>query len=613
MPDLAFNYFANHTRIEVNSELLSAGRLATCLLQLPPTVQEAHTDERRPLALNALRDLLAGGNGHAQPALNAMMPGAGPVLVVSPEYAFGSGDWNDVDALVRAAGRPLVLVAGFGATAGSEVLSWSTVPPNGGTERHLSWQQDTTPISPVRRVNGGWCWIHEPGGTTHCICYLKSVLEQGYEAVELDDLQTGTTLLHLRFADLDLTPLICADLLQPAAHNQFSPQARIQAALAQVAVDRPALVVGSLLQLGFNVNWSIAIDSLLNTALAGRKAAVVLCNVSHDVPATQEETDKWRCLSGVFVRFGEHTKGQKSLPAARALNAQGVVGAVVRYTHAAATVGEIAWPPYNPINGDLIWRGNMYCAINDQGLVAPIAAAPRKEECEVLRFLRRYPPDQGTAPRLTSGINALRKNLLAGEKPSPAALINATLNGVTVAKQIDADHLGQDNVASALKLGLHAVAALKSIDGFAWQEKAESFSQLQAVNMDIDILVWRSATDTRRAMQRSLSQWRLSGANQPSLVVLGTSAYGDLQDEEIVDELRDDISLAPAPIADLQVGGSLGVIEGDYTTSRARGRVATLSLGHVADLYLDYDQSEDHGRATALFNRITACFQGNPV
>lgn len=608
VPNLAFHFEDHHTRVDVAATLLSGARLNICLLQLAPTVPQAHDDASRPVAVNALRDLLAGGANHAQPALAEILPGAGPVLIVAPEFALGSGDWGAVDALVRAARRPLVLITGFGATAGQVVLDWQVGAVAGETVRHLSWRQDVNTISSAMRVNGGWCWLHEPGGTTHCITYLKNVLQQAYEAVVLDDLQTGETVLHLRFRDLDLLPLICADVVQPAAQSPASPQARIRAALSQVPADRPALIVGSLLQLGFSPNWAIAIDSLLNTVIAGRTGAVALCNVAYDTPDPDEDKDKWRSLSGVFAPFGELPKGQASLPAARALNAQGVVGAVVRQTHASVTAGLVAWPPYNPINGSFVWRGNMYCPILANGLVAPIVAAPDIAACEVARFLRRHPPEAGTAPRLATGIETIETQLGSSAPPKPADLLNTTLHGVSAAKPFQPDGLNDGEVTSALKAGLHAVATLKSIPGIEWQSSTERTGQLRLEAEDIHLLVWRSSTASRRAMKRDLATWRLHSANHPSLVVLGASRLGDLDDEEIDDQPRDDISMSPNSTATLDAGGSLAEVAGDITAARGRRRVVTLRLSHVADVYADYDAAADNARVTALLDRICGCF-----
>ncbi|MCT8003789.1 hypothetical protein NZL82_18100 [Sphingomonas sanguinis] len=123
MPDVTLHFSERVTRVDVAASLLAASRLGICLLQLPSSAS-VDGDHPRPLAIGAVRDLLVGGPDHAAPALQRMIPGADPVLVVAPEYTFGSSDWAQIDALVRAATRPIILLAGFGATIGQSVLDW---------------------------------------------------------------------------------------------------------------------------------------------------------------------------------------------------------------------------------------------------------------------------------------------------------------------------------------------------------------------------------------------------------------------------------------------------------------------------------------------------------
>lgn len=187
MPNLTFHFAAGHTRVDVDYGLRGGGGLNICLLQLPATVEEALVDNRRPVAVNAIRDLLIGGANHPQPALQQLMPGGGPVLIVASEYALGSGDWEAVDEIVRSSNRPIIVITGFGATFGETVLDWQANSVEGGTERLFGWRQDEHSISDIMRLNGGWCWIHDPNDSTQCIVYLKNVLEQGVEAVALPD------------------------------------------------------------------------------------------------------------------------------------------------------------------------------------------------------------------------------------------------------------------------------------------------------------------------------------------------------------------------------------------------------------------------------------------
>jgi hypothetical protein len=607
VPDVTFHFTDRVTRVEVSASQLAAGRLGVCFLQLPASLNEIAGDENRPLAVATLRDLIVGGPDHQVPALSRMIPGSDPVVIIAPEYAYGSGDWAQVDAQVRATTRPIVLLAGFGATIGQEVLNWHAAGAGGGSERHLAWSQVDGPISDIQRVNGGWCWLHVPGETTHCIAYLKNVLEQSVEAVEIPDLQEGRTILHLAFNDVDIFPLICADLLQPAAQNAGSPQGRIRQALNTTAVNRPALVVGSLLQHGYNVNWVTAVNSLLNTVLTGRPGAVALCNIAADEPKADETHDKWRSMSGFYVPFDALPKGQEDLPAVRALNDIGIAGGVVRATQACATTGLVSWGPFTPIQGKFAWRGNISCPIGSSGLAALNGAPPPPAGGEIVRFMRRHPPPTNVARRLPHGVTLVVEQLNGTNAPTPEALLDATLSGVGSARSQDPDKLHVPETSAALKAGIHALATLRSIDDISWQPNAKLTGQLRLANGK-HILVWRSPDKTRRAMRRDLAAWRLlPGHDHPDLIVFGAGPHGDLAEGEIPQDRRDDITSAPAAGAELAAGGSLSARDGDFTTAQGVRRVAGLGLANIADVYADFEEGSDPGRVAALLGRIGEC------
>jgi hypothetical protein len=608
VPDINFHYSDRVTRVDVAASLLAATRLGICLLQLPPSVAAVDGDHSRPLAIGTVRDLLVGGPDHVVPALQRMIPGADPVLVIAPEYTFGSGDWTEIDTLVRAATRPIILLAGFGATIGRSVLDWQAGGAGEATQRHLGWREADGAISDIQRVNGGWCWLHTPGETTHCIAYLKNVLEQSVEAVNLPDLQEGRAIIHLAFGDVDVFPLICADLLQPAVQDARSPQARILHALGGTAADRPALVVGSLLQSGYNVNWVAAVNSLLNTVLAGRPGAVALCNIATNAPKADEAHDKWRSLSGLYVPFDALPKGQDNLPAVRALNDMGIAGGVVRVTEACATTGHVTWGPFTPVKGKFAWRGNMSCPIGNAGLAALTGPTPSPAAGEIARFLRRYPPDATAAPRLQIGLNLVVEQLHAAAAPTPAALLDATLSGVDTARPQDPDRLHVAETSAAFRAGIHAVATLKSIDGISWQANPKLTGQLRLPNAK-HLLVWRSPDKSRLAMRRDLAAWRMQpGGEHPDLIVLGAGPNGDLVEGEIPQDRRDDISTAPSSGAELAVGGSLAAREDDFTAARSLRRVAGIGLANVADVYADFEEDADAGRVARLLGQMDACF-----
>ncbi|TIS15291.1 MAG: hypothetical protein E5X07_36690, partial [Mesorhizobium sp.] len=149
------------TTLSIDLDITVEAKLHVCLAQLPKPPQDAIAgDASRPVAVTSATQLLTGGGGHAGPALSEMAPGNETVLVVFPEFAFGSVDWEALDAAIRASARPLIVLAGFGATAGGWLIDWAGLATGDGqTRRRLAWDQAGDGIGDIRRVNGGWCWV----------------------------------------------------------------------------------------------------------------------------------------------------------------------------------------------------------------------------------------------------------------------------------------------------------------------------------------------------------------------------------------------------------------------------------------------------------------------
>lgn len=616
MPDLHFTFTQHTTTIDVDTAITVEGKLHVCLMQTIATSTDAITTDRgRPAAVSAVRHLLVGGDGHAAAVLSEMVPGAQPVLIVLPEFSFGSGDWEAVDKLIRLVNRPLVLVAGFGATAGHVLLDWrATQVAAGETTRHFAWDQGTNGIGGVRPVNGGWCWIHLPGGGTHCLTYLKNIAEQNVEAVALADLQFGRTITHLRFSDVDLFPLVCADMLQPIAQHPDSAQARIRETLNGLGdATRPALVIGSLLQHGYNVNWERAIDSLLNQVMADRPGLVALCNISHDEPVADEAEDRWRSLTGVYGKWDELTKGQKNLPCGRRINATGIVGAVIRRSEPTIASGTIDWGPYGPVDSKFVWHADMLCPVGLVGLQSPIARPPSQHGCEMVRFLRRHPPKADWSPRVALGADRIATHLASAAKPSASKILDALLGGVRPVAA-DPDALHDSLIQAAVIMGLHSLATMVTVEGIGWQSEEAQVGQLLLPAYDRNILIWRDPLKTSRQMRRELGAWRLEATPHPDLIVLAASRFGDVEEGNIEEQRRDDVSVTPPSSADLGATGTLAAGEADITLPRARRNVATLGLSRIASIYADYDPvTGDDMTIDDVRTRISASFTNEVV
>ncbi len=596
------------TTLSIDLDITVESKLHVCLAQLPKPPQDAILDDAsRPLAVAAAAHLLTGGGGHAGPALSEMAPGNETVLVVFPEYAFGSVDWEAIDAAIRASARPLIVLAGFGATPGGWLIDWAGVATGDGqTRRRLAWRQAGDGIGGIRRVNGGWCWVHVPG-ETHCIVYLKTVAEQSGEAVVLPDLQFGRWITHLCFKDVDLFPLICADMLQLPGDHPDSAQARVAEALLDVPGDRPAMVVGSLFQHGYNINWVRAIDSLLVHVLAGRRGLVALANVADANVSAIEAEDQWRSLSGVFGKWDELTKGQVNLPSGRRVMTTGVIGAVVRHSDPVITSGAVDWGPYGPVDSKFVWHTAMLCPINLDGLVAPVALPPPPHACEISRFLRRHPGAPNWSPRLRAGSVAIAAHLAAGTSPKAKQILNTLLNGPG-GGAVDPDTLHEITQQQAVEHGLHALATLTTIEGNVWQAATGQQGQLSHGASGRHLLVWRDPRKTKMQMRAILSNWQQQAGEHPDLIVMAQSHFGDIDEGAVAEARRDDFSAAPASA--VGAGGRLMAEQSDYTAPRGRRRVSVVSLAAVASVYADYQPGvDDTPLVEALQARLDAAFE----
>ncbi|MBR1325703.1 ABC-three component system protein [Bradyrhizobium ottawaense] len=592
MADPQLSYSDRATTVALDATILSEGKLQVCLMQISPVMARIAQDESRPDAVAAVRHLLIGGGEHAVPALSEMAPGAAPVLIVAPEFAFGSGDWSAVDEAIRQSNRPIVLIAGFGATPGQKILEWGAQNGAAGpTSRHFAWDQQAQPIGSARPVNGGWCWYHHPTDGTHCFTYLKSIAEQNVEAVDLAELQYGRTATHVRFNDLDLFPLICADMLQPIAEHPDSSQARIREVLDAINnPDRPALVIGSLLQHGYNVNWESAIDSFLNQVMADRRALVALCNVPYDKPLPREEVDRWRSLTGVYGKWGELTKGQRNLPVGRRLNVRGVVAAVVRRTQPTIASGAVDWGPYGPVDGKFVWHADMTCSCGPQGLAAPIKLPTSQHACELVRFARRHPPEPGWSPRVGEGLRNLATQVASGATPRARRIINSLLYGVT---PIEADPDILHEMETAAVAAIHALAIVSTIKGVVWQSIEAQDGQLKMGNVDRNVLIWKDPKMTSGQMRRELGAWKIDTAKHPELIVIGGSRFGDIDAGPVEERPRDDVSLSPSGDAQLGASGSLTADENDITRPKVRRVIAAIGISRVAKIYAEHESTND--------------------
>ena len=265
-------------------------------------------DASRPEAL-ALASALFSRNGEGQYpiAINAPLRNA---VVLFPEFAFGSGDFANLDALIRPQPRPVMVFAGFGAIRGDRLR---TVIQE---EQILcGWQSGIEAVDATKRYNAAWCWIHDPrqnGANSHrCYILLKNWPEQRTERVGIPDLAGGTETVRLVADDCTIFPLICADILCNTAN---CPQERIAASIRASNLNRNKVLIPVLMLDGkpSNPAWSSRLAHMIQAD--PNKVAIITCNHVSVSPLSAELDDQMRCLSGALVSIQQFSPDHRELP-----------------------------------------------------------------------------------------------------------------------------------------------------------------------------------------------------------------------------------------------------------------------------------------------------------
>ena len=566
-------------------------------------------DQGRPDACAALTQIFTGGGGHAAPVLRDIVPGQDPVVVVTPEYSFGHGDWAELDALVRLQQRPIVLIAGFGATPAGNVEAWAA--EGGETARRLSWDPLSAQLSSARPINGAWCWIHGFGLDTICVSFLKNHMEQASELVSLEWIQAGTHHLQVRFDDLELFPMICADMVQTFAQGVGTAAHRFRAALQDgTAAGKPVLVTGSLIQMEpSNPNWAIAIDNWLHHVAPGRDTLVALANVAVDKPLWPEVQDSWRSLTGVFNRMAPIPRNQANLRLTRSIATASVRGAVLRVTTPYVTGGPLAWPDYGPTGEQFFWHAAMGASLDTTGVRLPVERPPEVENIELFRFTRRAPIGEAWCPRVAAGLAVVRTHIAANDTPTAAELLVGLLHGVSATANCSPEKVAMEPNGAALAEAIHALATLLTeTERFTWRTGERQVGQLFLRGSNVNILVWRDPTQSGRQIGHAVGEWT-DGPEHPTLIVLAKGQYGHVEEGVATRHPRDNIASGPDFRAPLSLGGGLADHPSDITERQGIRKAVLVRLDRLIELYIDYEADEDAQRMEELIKRLTEAAQ----
>lgn len=546
--------------------LLHQNQANLCLVQTkPPASEVIIADGNRPLSVQTLSNLLAPSNGHP-PRLIQAVGSVRPVLVLLPEYALGSPDWQAVDALVRDYPGPILLVAGFGATPGAWLTQWAAGQhfPS-PTTRFLVEE----PVA-GQPYNGGWCWVKsQAGALPECVGFFKGFENQGAEAVQIG-VGLGLTTLSLEFTDLVIFPAICADLI---CNLPDGPRARILNHLGEVNPNKRRLVVGLLLQsttMGMPFPaWTGAI-----TALAAAPNMVVLANHSNDASFADEDRDAWRSISGAYTFGGAGLDNSIELLGTRGLSLGAIAGMVVRRSEACVTIGQIRWPPYGATTGRHLWPARRVCILGDDGTLAQTDVAGDAYDYEVARLVARLGLPDECDTRLEIGLERLVAHLETADEPRGKGVVRQSLNGLLSEAERAVPKADKLEVAhQSMKRALYAVGYLRASADSDWQGRPSELGQLKWTDGKANILVWHESELPPHSLRLKLEAWVEEGGAHPPLQVIVGTMDGDVETGEIKPALRTDFTQSSEP-------GNR-----DITEARGLRRAWFTNLGQVSVAY----------------------------
>jgi len=315
---------------QIGGNWLTNGHLQTCILKLGcPSTNEYTNDTSRVENIAHVTRLFF-SNEEDEGILAEEFAGYS-ALVLAPELAFGSPDFDTLDNLIKSYKGNIIFICGFGFSDGSALRNITS-------KSHVEgiWNSK---LNDKKRYNGGWVWV-KTGNSIKCYIFLKNYLEQTSE-LTVGNLKTGDQILRLDGNDIIIFPLICADLI---SNEISSPRNRIVNLLnSEGTGNKKLLITGSLLNTNSSSGyWKQAIGDLLDQTKASR-ARLLLCNCINPKPEKAEEKDKWRCLSGVF----QHREGckapSKALPNIRYVDDTKFAGLVLRNTVISSAFGRLRW------------------------------------------------------------------------------------------------------------------------------------------------------------------------------------------------------------------------------------------------------------------------------
>ena len=124
--------------------------IEACILKLqPPTEDEYSNDNTRSTNIGIVKLLL--GSDCADGGKRKCEVSTSPSIVLAPELAFGSPDFNTLDSLIKKYEHNLIFICGFGFSDGATLIEISNKPGVEGIWKDVPQRG--------RKYNGGWVWV----------------------------------------------------------------------------------------------------------------------------------------------------------------------------------------------------------------------------------------------------------------------------------------------------------------------------------------------------------------------------------------------------------------------------------------------------------------------
>jgi hypothetical protein len=482
------------------------GRLPVCIGKPPKRIDEIPSDGIVPDIATFAEAILERNGQAVSPLQGWFLQNAG--LLLFPEYAFSSRDFTALNRLVREHPTRLIVMAGFGAVLGSELSALL----QGGCE--ASWQGGATAIIAQARYNAGWCWIHESPGNTHCFLFLKNFIDQAVEISEVQNLSTVESILRIETDDLVLYPLICSDLICQQGNG---PRIRIAQSLPQRG-KRVAVCTISCNSSPHSGWWRAAIDDVVG--MQNQNAVLIFANQNVTMAQPDEENDRWRCLSGVFISRTRMPKApRRPLPHVRHVATEAVAGGLIlRHPDEGVAVGMVGWDLSSPGVGLYVWEPRLRLVWRSHNFV-PFDSAV--EYYETRRYLERrssgillnFPQAEG---RLATSLAAIASE--TDQQRITPRLWPELLDGPQPSEPPrSADDLHMDQADLDLAFGVFAAVQFAT-SGTPLHEGPERGQLLWEAK---ELRVWRSPRFRDQQMINSLQKLALDGGSAPPLIVIG--------------------------------------------------------------------------------------------